>query len=67
MSVFSAHARGVHSPAYASRLAAECHAHWAEGRQMCEEVSLTGRPCNSRRHRVPGQATGGETNLLKLN
>ena len=28
--------------------------HWQAGRQMCEELSLTGQHCTSRRHTVPG-------------
>ena len=62
MTVFGSQARGSESASFASRLASECHAHWADGRQMCEMVSLTGRGCSVRKHRVAGQPQ--ETGIL---
>ncbi len=52
MSLFSMTARGPSSAEYADLLAQECASHWKGGRQMCEEVSLTGNGCANRRHKI---------------
>merc|ERR1719447_116560 len=54
MSLYSMQARGPASEKLAEVLAAECLAYWQAGRQMCEELSLTGNHCTARRHTVPG-------------
>ena len=48
-------ARGPASEKFAEVLAAECTSYWQSGRQMCEEISLTGNHCTNRRHTLPGQ------------
>ena len=57
MSVYSMQARGPASEKFAEMLAAECTTYWQSGRQMCEELSLTGNNCTNRRHVLPGQET----------
>merc|ERR1719219_2814513 len=56
-------ARGPASEKFAEFLAAECSGVWQSGRQMCEELSLTGNNCTNRRHTIPGQepvSSGGK-------
>lgn len=55
MSIFSVQARGPSTRKYAEKLAEDCRAFWENGRQMCEEYSLTGNPCKQRLHYVHGQ------------
>jgi len=55
MSMYSMQARGPASEKFAEVLAAECTNYWQSGRQMCEEISLTGNHCTARRHTLPGQ------------
>ena len=42
MALYSLQARGPASGQYAEKLATECTSYWKSGRQMCEELSLTG-------------------------
>ncbi|TRY75744.1 hypothetical protein TCAL_11106 [Tigriopus californicus] len=55
MSIFSVQARGPSTSKYAEKLAEDCRAFWENGRQMCEEYSLTGNPCKQRLHYIHGQ------------
>jgi len=55
LSVYSMQARGPASEKFAEHLADECTRYWQSGRQMCEELSLTGNNCINRRHQIPGQ------------
>jgi protein SMG8 len=48
MALYSLHARGPASNRFAEKLAAECTALWQSGRQMCEQLSLTGHNCVNR-------------------
>ena len=50
MSVYSMAARGPASQKYAEILLEECTNFWMAGRQMCEELSLTGNHCINRKH-----------------
>ena len=50
MTVYSLNARGVASQKYAELLLEECTNFWMSGRQMCEELSLTGNHCINRKH-----------------
>lgn len=50
MSLYSMNARGFASQKYASLLLEECTNYWMAGRQMCEELSLTGSHCVNRKH-----------------
>jgi protein SMG8 len=43
--VFRQHARGAAADKYLKQLAEECERVWCNGRQQCEEISLTGKPC----------------------
>ena len=52
MQIFSLSARGPARAKYADILAQECAEFWRGGRQICEEVSLTGRGCANRLHRI---------------
>ena len=48
LAFFSVQARGPASGRYAEQLASECTCYWQAGRQMCEQISLTGHPCINR-------------------
>ena len=48
LAFFSVQARGPASSRYAEQLASECNSYWQAGRQMCEQISLTGHPCTNR-------------------
>lgn len=50
MSVYGLHARGPASQKYAQLLLDKCTSFWMAGRQMCEELSLTGNHCTNRKH-----------------
>ena len=49
---FSHQSRGPSSKKYAELLVEECTAYWQAGRQMCEELSLTGHHCTNRKHLI---------------
>ena len=66
MSVYSMQARGPASEKFAELLAADCTTYWQSGRQMCEELSLTGNHCTNRRHLVPGQEQGQDPGSKKV-
>lgn len=51
--VFSLHARGPAFEHYAAQFQDESNKVWMNGRQLCEERSLTGRHCVYPYHRVP--------------
>merc|ERR1719186_695742 len=53
--MYSIQARGPASEKFAEVLAQDCTSYWQSGRQMCEEISLTGHHCTNRRHTLPGQ------------
>eukprot|EP00250_Pteridium_aquilinum_P006414 c16350_g1_i1 orf=633-4841(-) len=44
--------RGPAVPEFTNRLKDECEAVWKSGRQLCDAVSLTGRPCIHKVHDV---------------
>jgi len=48
MSMFMVQARGPSCAKYSQILAKECTEYWMSGRQMCEEISLTGHQCRQR-------------------
>jgi hypothetical protein len=52
MAQFSVQARGPSSKKYAQLLVEECTNYWMAGRQMCEELSLTGNHCVNRKHQT---------------
>ena len=52
MNVFSHQARGPASKKYAELLIQQCTNFWMAGRQMCEELSLTGNHCINRKHKI---------------
>lgn len=58
MSVYSLNARGFASQKYASLLLEECTNYWMAGRQMCEELSLTGSHCVNRKHLLNKNSQG---------
>lgn len=53
VTLFSHQSRGPSSKKYAELLVEECTSYWQSGRQMCEELSLTGHHCTNRKHLVP--------------
>ena len=53
VTLFSHQSRGPSSKKYAELLVEECTAYWQAGRQMCEELSLTGHHCTNRKHLIP--------------
>ena len=61
MSVFSLQGRGPFTAKYAEILIKDCNTYWQSGRQMCEELSLTGHHCSNRKHNVHGQQQPSES------
>lgn len=47
---FCSMVRGPAVPLYAKMLEDECKSIWESGRQLCDAVSLTGKPCMHQRH-----------------
>lgn len=47
VNVFLHHARGPACEKYIAQLKEDCMRIWQDGRQMCEEISLTGNHCVS--------------------
>eukprot|EP01125_Pyxidicula_operculata_P011489 TRINITY_DN3760_c0_g1_i1.p1 TRINITY_DN3760_c0_g1~~TRINITY_DN3760_c0_g1_i1.p1 ORF type:complete len:996 (-),score=198.72 TRINITY_DN3760_c0_g1_i1:216-3203(-) len=56
--VFASIALGPAQSHYWSRIVEECTMYWKNGHQMCDETSLTGRPCIHRRHQTLEEAKG---------
>lgn len=54
LQAFQTMVRGPAVPLFAKRLEDECKAIWESGRQLCDVISLTGRPCVHQRHSVDG-------------
>lgn len=50
MTVFTNHARGPMFEKYSKQLIEECAQHFENGRQLCEQPSLTGNPCTLPKH-----------------
>ncbi|KAG9146472.1 hypothetical protein Leryth_011743, partial [Lithospermum erythrorhizon] len=50
LSVFSSMVKGPTVHSYIKQLEDECTSLWASGRQLCDAVSLTGRPCIHQTH-----------------
>ncbi|XP_020519481.1 uncharacterized protein LOC18428573 isoform X2 [Amborella trichopoda] len=44
--------RGLAVPSFTDKLREECVAIWKSGRQLCDAISLTGKPCVHQRHRL---------------
>uniref|UniRef100_A0A1D1YKM6 Nonsense-mediated mRNA decay factor SMG8 n=1 Tax=Anthurium amnicola TaxID=1678845 RepID=A0A1D1YKM6_9ARAE len=60
--------RMVKGPAvqvFAKRLEEECISIWESGRQLCDAISLTGKPCMHQRHHVKAGGSQTETNSEK--
>ena len=66
MNVFSHQARGPASKKYAELLIEECTNFWMAGRQMCEELSLTGNHCINRKHKISNAEDTENKNLPTL-
>ncbi|WCJ41615.1 hypothetical protein M5689_022471 [Euphorbia peplus] len=49
---FHSMVRGPVVPLFAKKLEDECTSIWKSGRQLCDAVSLTGKPCMHRRHDI---------------
>lgn len=47
--------RGPAVPLYAKMLEDECKSIWESGRQLCDAVSLTGKPCVHQRHNAEAE------------
>ncbi|XP_021692090.2 uncharacterized protein LOC110673305 isoform X2 [Hevea brasiliensis] len=52
LSAFYSMVRGPAVPLFAKRLEDECTSIWKSGRQLCDAVSLTGKPCMHQRHDI---------------
>lgn len=52
LNAFHSMVRGPAVPLFAKRLEDECTAIWKSGRQLCDAVSLTGKPCMHQRHDI---------------
>lgn len=50
MTVFTNHARGSMFEKYSKQLIEDCTQHFENGRQLCEDPSLTGNPCTLPKH-----------------
>ncbi|XP_050222434.1 uncharacterized protein LOC126672498 isoform X2 [Mercurialis annua] len=50
LQAFHSLVRGPAVPIFAKRLEDECTSIWKSGRQLCDAVSLTGKPCVHQRH-----------------
>lgn len=51
---FHSMVRGPAMQRFAKKLEEECSSIWKSGRQLCDAVSLTGKPCMHQRHDVEG-------------
>ncbi|XP_029644947.1 protein SMG8 [Octopus sinensis] len=51
--VFAQYARGAAYKKYLCQLEEACEKWWKSGRQLCEEISLTGQHCVNPLHRLP--------------
>lgn len=49
---FCSMVKGLAVPLYMKQLEEECTSIWSSGRQLCDAVSLTGKPCMHQRHDV---------------
>ncbi len=58
MSVYYGQARGPATAKYAEKLVEEATTFWTSGRQMCEELSLTGNHCSNRKHKTASGSPG---------
>ncbi|XP_015577589.2 uncharacterized protein LOC8275246 isoform X1 [Ricinus communis] len=52
LQAFHSLVRGPAVPLFTKRLEDECTSIWKSGRQLCDAVSLTGKPCKHQRHDV---------------
>ncbi|KAJ4725008.1 Smg8/Smg9 [Melia azedarach] len=52
LQAFHSMVRGPAVPLFAKMLEDECKSVWESGRQLCDAVSLTGKPCMHQRHNV---------------
>lgn len=50
LSAFNSMVKGPAVQLYMKKLEDECSAIWSSGRQLCDAVSLTGKPCMHQRH-----------------
>ncbi|GLT81730.1 hypothetical protein SLE2022_001650 [Rubroshorea leprosula] len=65
MHAFHSMVRGPAVEPYAKRLEEECTSIWKSGRQLCDAVSLTGKPCMHQRHDTEtGESPSGATTNL---
>ncbi|XP_026403291.1 uncharacterized protein LOC113298696 isoform X1 [Papaver somniferum] len=48
---------------YAKKLRDECMTIWSSGRQLCDAISLTGRPCMHQRHNIETDGKLAETSV----
>ena len=64
--VFMQHARGPACDKYLKQLEATCLEVWRDGRQLCEEVSITGNHCIHQLHRLPGDEETDENGELPV-
>ncbi|KAI3830562.1 hypothetical protein MKW92_053256 [Papaver armeniacum] len=48
---------------YAKKLRDECMTIWSTGRQLCDAISLTGRPCMHQRHNIETDGRLAETSV----
>ncbi|KAM7279355.1 hypothetical protein ACFE04_006489 [Oxalis oulophora] len=56
--VFQSMVRGSAVDLFAKKLEDECTNIWKAGRQLCDAVSLTGKPCQHQRHSVEPHSSG---------
>ncbi|KDP43961.1 hypothetical protein JCGZ_05428 [Jatropha curcas] len=52
LSAFHSMVRGSAVPLFAKMLEDECMSIWKSGRQLCDAISLTGKPCMHQRHDI---------------
>lgn len=57
LAVFHSMVRGPAVPSFVAKLTASCESIWRAGRQLCDAVSLTGKPCKHLVHGVANEAS----------
>lgn len=63
MLAFSSMVKGPSLQFYMKKLEDECLSIWSSGRQLCDAVSLTGKPCMHNRHYLESDVSSNEIKL----
>ncbi|XP_077253188.1 uncharacterized protein LOC143892451 [Tasmannia lanceolata] len=63
MRAFNSMVKGPAVQMFAKKLEDECLSIWKSGRQLCDAVSLTGKPCVHQRHKVETDALTSQSDV----